>query len=507
MAYSINLSNGTTLIPGGLQPSTINTTASSLVLVGQNYSGYGQFLNDNFIHLLENFANTSSPANPLRGQLWWDTQNNILKVYSGTSWKISTGATSLPFSSGGPTDLSTLGGDLWFDTTNQQLKVYSGSPGLGTAGWITVGPAASSSVGNTGAQPTSITDIATGNQVPVIALYVNNTIIAIISSTTFTTNASGFTAIIPGLNFASGIGLSINTQDVAATNNTIAQRDQFGGLSATGLSLTGTSPVITGAAAITMASTGVLSAGSGTFNTTLQADTITAATVLNGNLSAYTASITTSLIPSVNNGATIGNPSRYFGNVYSQNLTVTNGVITTANVGTVRVSTAMLPSANVVGSTGINIGSSSLWFGTIYGKNFVGTSVTANYADLAERFAADAEYEPGTVVELGGSAEVTAVKQDLSETVFGVISTNAAYLMNSAAGSDSTHPPVAVQGRVPVKVIGPVSKGDRLVSAGDGLARAGRRLELTAWNVIGRSLEDKTTDTVGLIEAVVRVNS
>ena len=136
-----------------------------------------------------------------------------------------------------------------------------------------------------------------------------------------------------------------------------------------------------------------------------------------------------------------------------------------------------------------------------------GSRWNATYADLAERFESDSVYEPGTVVEIGGPAEITAVAADLSEEVFGVISTNAAYLMNSGAGSDATHPPVAVQGRVPVRVTGKIHKGDRLVSAGNGLARAGRRSEITAWNVIGRALEDKTTDGEGTIEAVVKLNS
>ena len=131
----------------------------------------------------------------------------------------------------------------------------------------------------------------------------------------------------------------------------------------------------------------------------------------------------------------------------------------------------------------------------------------AQYADLAERFAADAEYESGTVVEMGGPNEITAAVADLSEDVFGVISTKAAYLMNSAAGTDSTHPPIAVQGRVPVRVTGIINKGDRLVSAGNGVARAGQRSEITAWNVIGRALENKTTTGEGVIEAVVKLNS
>ena len=134
-----------------------------------------------------------------------------------------------------------------------------------------------------------------------------------------------------------------------------------------------------------------------------------------------------------------------------------------------------------------------------------GNQIDANYADMAERFAADSEYEAGTVVELGGSAEITMAAQDLSETVFGVISTHAAYLMNGRAGTDATHPPVAMTGRVPVKCIGIIHKGDRLVSAGNGRARSALAGEASSFNVIGRSLQDKLNTDDGLIEAIVTI--
>ncbi len=113
--------------------------------------------------------------------------------------------------------------------------------------------------------------------------------------------------------------------------------------------------------------------------------------------------------------------------------------------------------------------------------------------------------EPGTVVELGGINEITRSTQDLSENVFGVISTRPAYTMNGGAGENDTHPPVAMTGRVPVKCVGRVRKGDRLVSAGAGVARAAGPGEATAFNVIGRSLENKTTVDIGTIEAIVTI--
>jgi hypothetical protein len=158
----------------------------------------------------------------------------------------------------------------------------------------------------------------------------------------------------------------------------------------------------------------------------------------------------------------------------------------------------------VTGTT--DFGTSSKRFATVYATTFNGLATSAQYADLAERFEADAEMIPGTVVELGGVNEITKSVNDLSDNVFGVISTNAAYLMNAGAGNNETHPPVAMSGRVPVNVTGTINKGDRLVSAGNGLARAATLEEINSFNVIGRALESKTTDGEGVIEAFVTVN-
>jgi hypothetical protein len=114
-------------------------------------------------------------------------------------------------------------------------------------------------------------------------------------------------------------------------------------------------------------------------------------------------------------------------------------------------------------------------------------------------------YEPGTVVELGGSAEITLVQHELSDRVFGVISTRPAFTMNGGAGDNITHPPVAMTGRVPVKVTGSIRKGDRLVSAGNGIARSAMAGEATAFNVIGRALTDKLDTSTGTVEAIVTI--
>jgi hypothetical protein len=134
-----------------------------------------------------------------------------------------------------------------------------------------------------------------------------------------------------------------------------------------------------------------------------------------------------------------------------------------------------------------------------------GSRLNATYADLAERFSADDIYDAGTVVEIGGTQEITAVKYELSEDVFGVVSNTAAYLMNAGAGNDNSHPPIAVSGRVDVKVTGIIKKGQRLVSAGNGIARAALPGEATAFNTIGRALADKNTDDLGTVEAIVMI--
>jgi hypothetical protein len=157
------------------------------------------------------------------------------------------------------------------------------------------------------------------------------------------------------------------------------------------------------------------------------------------------------------------------------------------------------------GSSGLQQVKPGLNLSTDASYLFQGQSTESQYADLAERFATDIEYEPGTVVMIGGSAEITKCDSDLCENVFGVISTKAAYLMNAEAGSDATHPPVAMTGRVPVKVVGQVAKGDRLVSAGNGAARAAKAGEATPFNVIGRSLADKLDTGEGTVEAVVSI--
>lgn len=395
MAYTINLTNGSIFatIPDG----TINT-ASSMTLIGKNYAGYGQFLDDNFMHLLENSANTTPPGAPLTGQLWWDSGNNLLKVYNGTTFKTISSTTA---QSSAPS--SNVIGDLWFNTSTQQLNIWSGTA------WIIVGPAFTSGQGTSGAIVNTISD-GTNSHV-VVELYVQNNVVGIVSQdAAFTPSPgiSGFTTVRPGITLSTLVGTQVPLFQGTATNS-----QQLNSL------------------------------------TSSQFMRTDANTSTSGSITVNSSALATAIINAAGNG-----------------------------VG--------------------NIGSSSSYFNTVFAQ-----STSAQYADVAERFAADTEMPAGTVVELGGTAEITQSNTELSESVFGVISTKAAYMMNSAAGSDVTHPPIAMTGRVPVRVVGQINKGDRLVSAGNGMARAAKTGEATAFNVIGRALADKTDTAEGTVEAIV----
>tara|TARA_B110000046_G_scaffold166207_1_gene182948 strand:- start:6531 stop:7442 length:912 start_codon:yes stop_codon:yes gene_type:complete len=140
---------------------------------------------------------------------------------------------------------------------------------------------------------------------------------------------------------------------------------------------------------------------------------------------------------------------------------------------------------------------------TTTGYKFRGAATSAEYADLAERYEADAEYAAGTVVSLGGDKEITQTTAADDTRIFGVVSTAPGFEMNSAAGTDATHPYIALAGRVPCNVTGKVFKGDRLVSsATDGYAQVAG--EDYSWkHVLGRALVDKTTSGKGTIEIVV----
>jgi hypothetical protein len=464
MSYTITLTDGSIFatIPDG----TINTS-SSMTLVGKNYAGYGQFINDDIIRLLENGSNTTAPGAPLVGQLWWDQTTDTMKVYNGTTFKVISGATA---SASAPT--SNVAGDLWYDSVNAQLNVYSGTA------FILVGPAYTAGTGVTGAIPATITDTSAVSHV-VVELYVNDSIVGIVSKdASFDPQIAipGFAANVrPGITLATAIsGVNQYFQGTANNANTV------GNIAASGFVQTTTNQTMTGTLGILNDSG--LSVG---------ADSDFRASVTGSDVFLRNQTQDGNLVLQINDGGVTTTMVTMFG---ANNMTTIRGSTT---VNTAAGATAIVNGAgNAVG----NIGSSSSYFNTVFAQ-----ATTALYADVAERFASDEIYEPGTVVELGGSAEITRVRHDASDTVFGVISTRPAFTMNGGAGDNDTHPPVAMTGRVPVKVTGIVNKGDRLISAGAGMARAAQPGEATSFNVIGRALSSKSTVEVGTVEAIVTI--
>lgn len=154
----------------------------------------------------------------------------------------------------------------------------------------------------------------------------------------------------------------------------------------------------------------------------------------------------------------------------------------------------------------LDIGNASFRWRTMYADTFNGVSTSAQWADLAEKYEADFPMDEGTVVKIGGAKEITTTKERHDEDVFGVISISPAFKMNSEAGTSVTHPYVALAGRVPVKVIGTVRKGDRLASSFlEGVAEVISKEDARANNlvIIGRALEDKLTEEIGLVEVAI----
>lgn len=400
MAYTILKSDGTTLTT--IADGTINTVSTSLGLPGRNYAGYGQALDTNFVHIVENFANSTPPANPLRGQLWYDTNTGLLKVC--------------------PTD-GEANAAAW------ETLTATGSGGATTFGEVDV------------------------------------------------------------------------TGDISSNNLTVTNEIQANAMQADFITITSNANI--GNASITNANIGTLTSQSITSGSTSTAGTLEGTWTVNGSIGG-TALILEANLNAANGNIILSGPNSFFyangdpitfaggySNANVQAYLPTN----TANILAPRVQTPIL-------TTGANTTA-----GTITGNWTLtsGSRIQATYADLAERFAADETYAPGTVVELGGEKEITSVKYELSEDVFGVVSDTAAYLMNSGAGDDNTHPPVAMTGRVKVKVVGKVKKGQRLVSAGNGMARVAKNYEATAFNTIGRALEEKTNEEVGYVEAIVMI--
>lgn len=421
MPYILNKTNGTVIAT--VQDASLDLT-TDLIFVGRNYAGYGEWQNENFLKLLENFSNTFAPAKPIEGQLWYDLNNRSLKIYNGANWK--------PFANSfnsdtnpATTSVDLQAGDLWFDTREEQLFAYNGSA------FILVGPA-----GGADTKAFWRGDVEYGEEDNSAApnysikalLGAENSVIAIISDNEYTV-APAVNAPFPSY----PLGLETKV--------------------AKGITLVGSDP-ITGQSD----DKGIYFWGS--------AKHASSSTVSAGTLG-----------------------------VAAQPSPTAQGVYPITYLGT------SIDSVSSVYST------STFFYdpsdNSVTADLFKGTATAAYYADLAERYEADAVYEPGTVLVIGGNKEVT-VTSDFSDTkVIGVVSTNPAYMMNAGAGSDDTHPYIALRGRVPVKVVGTVLRGDLLVtSAFPGYAQAYDAATCNPNAVFAKALGSNTSG-YGVVESVI----
>jgi len=327
-----------------------------------------------------------------------------------------------------------------------------------------------------------------------------------------TGNIRGSNLTTPGN--VSATGNIVTTAAISATGN-ITGGNILGGANVNASLFTGTTISVSGNI------TGGNILGGANVNATTHTGTTVSVTgnITGGNLSgtSIVGTLTTAAQTNITSVGTLGSLS-VTGNVTSGNLSGTSivGTLTTAaqtnitSVGTLgslsvtgnivggNLITAGLASLSSIAKTGSNavgnIGSSSNYFNQVFA-----TATTALYADLAEKYSADADYEPGTVVSFGGTAEVTISAVNTDRKIAGVVSANPSYLMNAGLESDHTVV-VALQGRVPCRVVGTVRKGDMMISAGNGRAQACEDPPVGA--VLGKALEN-FDGIEGTIEVVV----
>ena len=540
MAYVINNTSGATLVT--LSDGTIDTTTTDLALFGKGYAGFGERLNENLVKLLENFSNTSAPANKQKGQLWYDSLNNQLKVWNGSKFKpvgSSTNATTAP------TNANT--GDFWFDTNNSQFYVYN------STAWTLIGPTTVSGSGVTQASAEVVADNVGVNK-SILKFITNDAVVGIVSAEEFTpgTTISGFATIYKGITLSTAIASNKFT-------GTSTDADALGGVAAANYLRSNANDTTSGSLGILSDSGLTVGAGSDLTVTVSGTDVTVANTSSNGDIlfTVNDGGVTKTLMTLDGGDGQVTFTDGAINNLrVSGNLTV-DGTTTTVNTTTLTIEDNIIElNRNISTAAGmpnysglkVNRGFTSVateqdlyWVwdetfaddGTTLHGNAGGawtafksgggdelsaptlvdiranivhaTSTSAQYADLAERYSADMQLSVGDVVILGGTQEITLCTKELDDAVFGVVSDKPAYLMNADAGNNDSHPMIALKGRVSVKIAGTGQAGDRIVSAGNGEARVANLEECTAFNTLGRLIQDKYSEQTELHECVIGV--
>jgi len=496
MSYTILNSRGTqlTVVADGTVDNTL-----PIKLIGKNYAGYGEIQSENLVYMLEHFANANGPNNPLTGQLWYDTANSKLRFWDGSRYRVTSGCEVTV------TNLQPSGakqGEFWFDSVNQQVYVNNG------AGYVLVGPQSVAGAGTTQMRSASVTDVNGGSH-SIILAYVGGQVMYVISQQAFTLNpniasnpTNGFSDIRKGITLSSS---SLNAQSKFTTSDsamrfwgTASDSDSLGGYAASDYLRSGnagfTNRVSFGDAGFFLGASNPILFNIASGIPTLanqQGNTLVfQVTVNSAQVSPLTIS-GTAIIPDINmaNIATIGSSTRQYNTIYATNFSGTasqaSSLLESVSNGYRTGNTGTVPNTVAVRDNNADI----------FANIFQGIASSADYADLAEKYLADAEYEVGTVLMIGGDKEVTAC--EVGCCAVGPVSGNPAYMMNSGLEGGVY---VALKGRVPVKVTGQVKKGQKLVAGPNGTAQASYG---TNSDYFAIALE--TTENVGVvvIEALV----
>jgi hypothetical protein len=484
MAYIINRYNGTVLTT--VEDGTINQT-TEVKFVGKNFAGYGESQNENFLFLLENFANSVAPTKPISGMLWYDSATSKIKVYDGSKWKTTGGS---EVSGTAPTGL--VEGDLWWNSSTNQLYARNSSNE-----WVLVGPQ-SAGTGVTQMRSLTVTDTI-GVQHAIILATVDDEVVYIISKDEFTISLAdtieGFDSVKKGLTL-------INTK--ASTNGVTTSDHRYWGTASNALRLAGrvaseylTTDNATFAGVVKFGDSGhTIGAGDDlifsidTDATTPQIVLVRNALRFKSSTNALIATITnTGLIPGTTNTYNLGAVGNVWGNVYATNFVGTAteaGLLTVGGTGRI-ASTSATP--NTIAARD---GS-----GNLTAVVFNGTATKARYADLAEKYTTEQEWPVGTAMAVCKHSEHETCPAKASDLAIGVISEKPAYLMNSELENGQA---IALKGRVPVRIAGPVKKGQAVYAWDAGVCTT---MATTA--LIGVALETDDSTDEKLVECVLKV--
>jgi hypothetical protein len=493
MAYAIDRYNNTLLTT--VEDGTVDQT-TDLKFIGKNYAGYGEIQNENFLFLLENFSGANEPARPLSGQVWFDSGTSKLKFYDGSQWRTTGGA---EIGASQPTGLAN--GDFWWDSGNDQLYVYNGTS------FVLIGPQ-NAGEGVTQMQSIEVLDDTSATR-GIIAAVIEDETIFVISPTEFDLNTSQTALIAQGFDkIRKGVTLrntKFSTDGVTSGTDrfhgTATNAEKLGGVAAANFVQTGIGNTVF-TSAVEFPDDGILIGDTqdlqikiadngvdGIIQHVTNTGTIQLKVSVNTPADTPVATITKDGIVPAAGTFTLGSALLSWSNVYADTFT---GEATRA--GTLKVDNSSNYREARTSATANTVAVRDAT-GNIAANLFQGTATQAQYADLAEKYTTDQEYSVGTVMAVGGTAEARAAK--VNDLAIGVISLEPAFMMNS----DLEHGQyIGLKGRVPVRVTGPVSKGQAVYAWQDGIAST-----IASNGLVGIALETNNDEDEKLVECVLKV--